>query len=115
MFKKCFTHIIMVAMATYPQSPQFLWKMKLFKSSPFFLLLFLKQELKKKYQECYIKCFTHIIMVVMATHPHPHPNFCEKWKKIKSSPFLLIILKQELKKILGMLKKCFKELDYTFH
>ena len=59
MFKKCFTHIIMVALATYPQSPQFLWKMKLFKSSPFFLLLFLKQELKKKSRMLYKMFYTY--------------------------------------------------------
>ena len=81
MFKKCFTHIIMVAMATYPPSPQFLWKMKLFKSSPFFLLLFLKQELKKKSRMLYKMFYTY--------YHGCHGN-------IPPPP-------------------CFKELDYTFH
>ena len=85
--------------------PQFfLWKMKIFLiNCPFFLLLFLKQELNKIIRNVH-KIFTHIIMVAMATYFFQ--KFCEKFKFFKSSPFfLLLFLKQELKKLSGMLKK----------
>ena len=70
--------------------PKFLWKWKFFKSSPFFLLSFLKQEWKKK-------SYTHIIMVAMETYFFL--KFLQKMKKVKPI-FLLLFLKQELKKII---------------
>ena len=61
-----------------PPIPPIFVKNEIVQIKPIFFIIIFKARIKKKYQECYIKCFTHIIMVVMATHPHPHPNFCEK-------------------------------------
>ena len=79
MFKKCFTNIIMAAMATYP---------KFFKSSPFFLIIIFKARIKKN-SGMFKKCFAHIIMVAMATYFFS--KFLCKFFFFKSSPFLEII------------------------
>jgi hypothetical protein len=55
---KCFTHIIMVAMATY-FFPIICVKRKIFKSNPFFFILFLKQECKKNIRNVHKMLYTY--------------------------------------------------------
>jgi hypothetical protein len=58
MFTKCFTHIIMVAMATY-FFPIICVKRKIFKSNPFFFILFLKQKCKKNIRNVHKMLYTY--------------------------------------------------------
>ena len=66
--------------------PKFMWKMEIFQIKPICLLLLLKQELQKKYQECSKKYFTHINMVAMATYSPPSQFFVKNKKKNQIKP-----------------------------
>ena len=107
MFIKCFTHI-MVAMATY-FFQNVCEKGKIFKSSPFYKIIFknqikpifayyFKARIKQNISGMFKKCFTHIIMVAMATYP-PIPPIFVKNEIVQIKPiFFIIIFKARIKK-----------------
>jgi len=76
MFKKCFTHIIMVAMATF--FSKLFVKNENFSNQAHFFKLFLKQELNKIYQECSTNALCILLWLPWQHNHPPPPFFCER-------------------------------------
>jgi hypothetical protein len=60
-------------------------------------MIFIKQEFRKKISGLLNKCFTQIIMVVMATYP-PSQMFVKNENFSNQANIFKLFLKQELKK-----------------
>ena len=69
--------------------PKFLWQMKIFQIKPIFFIIIFRARIKKNYQKCSKKSFTHIIMVAMVTF---FPKFWWKMKNFQIKPILFIII-----------------------
>jgi hypothetical protein len=91
-----------------PPSSQFLWKMKLLKSSPFFKIIF-KARIEKNIKNVMKKCFKHIMYYhTMATYPTEKIIFWWKMKFFQIKPIFAYYFKARIKKNIRNVKKMFQ-------